>query len=167
VGFVVAFLLPGCTSANGTNPAETSDGAATASFVEPLAMTQIAGKYVGSTTVKSSKTTGKLVIQLASASGSVGGWYLETFKTVKLTGVLALSGTPAAFTGTAIEPSSFRPCSFAVTASYNSSTHVLSGASKEISGQCGSSQSTFTAQKQCYYVVASAIDRPNGALKPC
>jgi hypothetical protein len=165
-GLILIFSLAGCGGTNGTSSTGVLNTTAFAPNVRSLASTPIAGKYVGTVTNKPTKKSGTLVMQLAQATGSVGGGYTETFGTIKLNGILALSGTPTSLEGNAILPSSFRSCVYAVAADYNSKTHVLSGTVKETSGQCGNAASTFAATQQCYYT-ETAVDRQNGALTNC
>jgi hypothetical protein len=165
-GLILTLALAACGDTNGANSAGVFSTTALAPAVGSLASMPIAGKYVGTIYNKPTKKSGTLVIQLAQATGSVGGGFTETFGTIKLNGILALSGTLGSLSGNAILPSSFRPCVSAVIAGYNSKTHVLSGTVKETSGQCGNGGSTFAATQQCYYT-ESAVDRPNGALTHC
>ena len=135
--------------------------------VPAIATTLVAGEYKGSIT-DSSRGKGSAVLQLSQGALSVGGSLNQTFGGKTLRGVVALNLSGTSLGGNEVLLGS-SPCTFSVTAKYNTKTAVLSGSYTAIS-HCNGRSGTFKLTEQCYYVTPSAsdIERPNTVtVRPC
>jgi hypothetical protein len=136
--------------------------------VPAIATPLLAGKYQGSIT-DSSRGKGSAVLQLAQSGSSTGGSLNQTFGNKTVRGVVALTLSSTSLSGNEVllGPS---PCTFSVTAKYNSKTAVING-SYSATSRCKGQSGTFKLTEQCYYTTPTTVNdiqRPNNVtIHPC
>ncbi|HTX59492.1 MAG TPA: hypothetical protein VMH02_07400 [Verrucomicrobiae bacterium] len=155
----------GSAAVSGVNPS-----AATALAPAVIAAPLVAGQYNGTVT-DSKYGKGKAVLYLSQTQGqtSAGGWMTQTFAGKNVQGAVAFGvSSSGAMTGTTIGLLA-NPCTYNVTAQYNTKTHVIKG-SYSATHRCTSESGTFSLVGQCYYVVPSTTDLEKPAItafRPC
>jgi len=165
---VGALALYGCSGA-GTNGVPAAGAPSQAIRTQSgTATTNVAGQYVG-TVVDSASGSGSATASLAQYAAAVGGDLAFTYGSTTIDAqVGAEIANTNSLPGTIVAGS--RPCSFSVSATYDSSKHKLAGSYQAFSG-CRGETGSFTLKEQCYYVRnrggndATKPDTPG--LKPC
>jgi hypothetical protein len=132
-----------------------------------IAMTLAAGQYKGSIT-DSKRGKGSAVLQLSQSNFNTGGSLKQTYAGKTANGVVAMGLSGTSLSGNEVLLGT-TPCTFSVTAKYNTKTAVMSG-SYTATSRCKGQSGTFKLTEQCYYVTPSAsdIERPNNiSVHPC
>jgi hypothetical protein len=128
----------------------------------------IAGQYNGTIT-DSVRGSGKAVLQLTTLGANAGGSLKQTYSGKVVQGVVSLALVSTVVpNGTEVVLGS-SPCTFSVSAAYNSSKHLLGGSFKAVN-RCSGENGTFKLKEQCYYKTSSATDneQPNTiGIKEC
>jgi hypothetical protein len=165
--FALALLL-GFSACSSTGSAGSSVPTAQTPLAVPaIATTLVAGEYSGTVT-DSARKKGTATLQLSQSVFTTGGSLNQKYGTKAVHGVVALSlsGTSLSGNEVTLGPG---PCTFSMTAKYDTKTAVLSGSYSAIN-RCNGESGTFKLTERCYYTIPSAsdIERPNViGVRPC
>ena len=132
------------------------------------AFSNISGDYAG-TMQDAQGGSGTATATFAQHSGGVaGGAITDTEAAAKITAQISLAFTSAAtMSGSmVVDYASGTTCTFSTTASYNTSTNVLSGSYAAITN-CSGDSGTYTLTQQCIDTITSSERRIMILPAPC
>lgn len=158
-----AFALSGC-SADRQSSFAPSSSAVAALAPAGSGTLNVAGQYAGS--VNDGSLSGRARASISQYGGSVGGPIAYAFPSQKRANSAAGTLQGSSLRGTMVATVGSVACTFKFSATYDNSTHTLSGSYRAVH-DCSGDSGTFTLNEKCYYVLRAEIRRDVGGLKPC
>jgi len=165
---VAAAILAGC-GGNGNGaavPGAASGMQGVSSHVSgAAAVIDLSGEYAGKIN-DSEYGEGKGTAFYAQYGNAVGGVFDLTFKEASLSASISQTISGDNVVGNSDGGSGSLYCAGTQKATYDTSTHILSGSYQTVVG-CTGEKGTFSLKHQCYFKGGGEDVRPEAGLRPC